>query len=247
MKIPKLLPRLPYRAAYLVPNLFTTGVLFAGFFACIQAFNGRYEAAAIAILIAMVLDGLDGRLARMTGTQSAFGAEYDSLADMLAFGAAPALLMFEWALGGMGVIGWFAAFTYCVGAALRLARFNTTISTIDKRYFQGLPSPAAAALLATFVLAAIERDVAGAEVAWLAAALAIFAGGTMVSNVFFFSGKNVDMRGRWPLVALLFVIGMAVLFASHMASIVFTAALAYAMSGYLSAIVRRLAPHSDLS
>ncbi|MFN0306124.1 MAG: CDP-alcohol phosphatidyltransferase family protein [Burkholderiales bacterium] len=247
MTAPQLLPRPPRRAAYLVPNMFTTGVLFAGFFACVQAVSERFELAAIAILVAMVLDGLDGRVARMTGTQTAFGAEYDSLADMVAFGAAPALVMFEWALGGTGVAGWIAAFVYCAGAALRLARFNTTIGTIDKRYFQGLPSPAAAALLATFVLAATEHDVAGPNLAWIASALAVFAGGTMVSNVLFFSGKDINVRSRWSLVAAVFFIGLAVMFASHLASIVFTMTFAYVMSGYLFAVVRRLAPQGDSS
>src|SRR5262250_1207348 len=139
------------RGIYLLPNLFTTGVLFGGFYAIVQAMNARYEQAAIAIFVAMVLDGLDGRVARLTRTQSEFGAEYDSLADVVAFGAAPALIVYEWALKGMGKLGWIAAFVYVAGAALRLARFNTMLEVADKRYFQGLPSPAAAALVAGFV------------------------------------------------------------------------------------------------
>src|SRR5512137_6663 len=139
------------RGIYLLPNLFTTAALFFGFFAIVQAMNSHFEQAAIAIFVAMVLDGLDGRVARLTHTTSEFGAQYDSLSDMVSFGVAPALVMYEWALKDMGKLGWIAAFVYCVGAALRLARFNTNIDVVDKRYFQGLPSPMAAALLAGLV------------------------------------------------------------------------------------------------
>ena len=144
-------PKLRRRGIYLLPNLFTTAALFAGFYAIVQAMNGRFEHSAVSIFIAMVLDGLDGRVARLTHTQSEFGAEYDSLSDMVSFGAAPALVMYEWALKGMGKLGWIAAFIYCVCAALRLARFNTNIEKVDKRFFQGLPSPAAAALVAGLI------------------------------------------------------------------------------------------------
>jgi len=136
---------------YWLPNAITTLALFAGFYAIVQAMNGRFELAAIAVFVAMVLDGMDGRVARLTRTQSPFGAEYDSLSDMVSFGAAPALVIYEWALKGMGRMGWVAAFVYCACAALRLARFNTNIGVIDKRFFQGLPSPAAAGLIAGFV------------------------------------------------------------------------------------------------
>src|SRR5258706_16390909 len=139
------------RGIYLLPNLFTTAALFFGFFAIVQAMNNRFETSAIAVFVAMVLDGLDGRVARLTHTQSEFGAQYDSLSDMVSFGAAPALIMYEWALKDLGKLGWIAAFVYCAGAALRLARFNTNIDVVDKRYFQGIPSPAAAALLAGLV------------------------------------------------------------------------------------------------
>ncbi len=171
------------RGIYLLPNLFTTLALFAGFYAIVQGMNHDFERAAIAIFVAMVLDGLDGRVARLTNTQSAFGAEYDSLADMVSFGAAPALVMYEWALRGMGRIGWIAAFVYCVGAALRLARFNTQLSVADKRWFTGLPSPAAAALVAGMIWVLNDYQVKGGEVKWFAAALTVYAGVTMVSNV----------------------------------------------------------------
>ncbi len=170
-------PRMRDRGIYLLPNLFTTGALFAGFYAVVQAMNGRFEHAAVAIFIAMVLDGLDGRVARMTHTQSAFGAEYDSLSDMVSFGVAPALVIYEFALQGMGKLGWIAAFVYCAGAALRLARFNTQHETVtDKRFFQGLPSPAAAALIAGFVWVMVEYGVAGHDVRWLAAVMALLGG-----------------------------------------------------------------------
>ena len=133
------------KGIYLLPNLFTTGVLFSGFFAIVQAMNGRFDTAAIAIFVAMVLDGMDGRVARWTNTQSEFGAQYDSIADMVAFGAAPALVAYTWALKDMGTLGWIGAFIYCAGAGIRLARFNANISVVDKRYFQGLPSPSGAA------------------------------------------------------------------------------------------------------
>ena len=141
--------RLRRRGIYLLPNLFTTAALFAGFYAIVQAMNGNFEHSAIAIFIAMVLDGLDGRVARMTNTQSEFGAEYDSMSDMVSFGVAPSLIVYEWALKDMGQMGWIAAFIYCACAALRLARFNTNTEVVDKRFFQGLPSPAAAAISAT--------------------------------------------------------------------------------------------------
>src|SRR5213592_1154900 len=151
--------RIRRRGIYLLPNLFTTAALFCGFYAIVQAMNGRFDQAAIAIFIAMVLDGLDGRVARLTKTQSAFGAEFDSLSDMVSFGAAPALVMYEWALRPMDKLGWVAAFVYCAGAALRLARFNTNIDVVDKRFFQDLPSPAAAALVAGFVWLASDNKI----------------------------------------------------------------------------------------
>src|SRR6185295_5631377 len=154
------------RGIYLLPNLFTTAALFAGFYAIVMAMNQRFDNAAVAIFVAMILDTLDGRVARLTRTQSAFGAEYDSLSDMVCFGAAPALVIYEWALKDLGRFGWIAAFVYCAGAALRLARFNTNIEVVDKRYFQGLPSPAAAALVAGFVLLLVDLDVDGVIYPW---------------------------------------------------------------------------------
>src|SRR3981081_4725547 len=160
--------RIRRRGIYLLPNLFTTAALFAGFYAIVQAMNLRFDQAAVAIFVAMVFDALDGRVARLTRTQSEFGAEYDSLSDMVSFGAAPALVIYEWSLKGMGRLGWVAAFIYCACAALRLARFNTNIDVVDKRYFQGLPSPAAAGLVAGLVWAMEAYDVARADVPCMA-------------------------------------------------------------------------------
>src|SRR6266487_4295186 len=156
--------RIRRRGIYLLPNLFTTAALFAGFYAIVQAMNVNFDYAAIAIFVAMVLDGLDGRIARMTHTQSAFGAEYDSLSDMVCFGAAPALVMYEWVLRDLGKLGWIAAFVYVAGAALRLARFNTMLEVADKRYFTGIPSPAAAALVAGMVWIFFDLGIAGPDV-----------------------------------------------------------------------------------
>src|SRR5436190_14973077 len=178
--------RVRRRGIYLLPNLFTTAALFAGFYAIVQAMNQRFDQAAVAIFVAMVLDGLDGRVARLTRTQSAFGAEYDSLSDMVCFGAAPALIMYEWALKSLGRLGWIAAFVYCAGAALRLARFNTNIEVVDKRFFQGMPSPAAAATIGGFVLLMVDLEMPGLQLAWISFAIAMFAGLTMVTNVPFY-------------------------------------------------------------
>ncbi len=188
--------RIRRRGIYWLPNLFTTVALFAGFFSIVQAMNGRFEQSALAIFVAMVFDGLDGRVARFTHTQSAFGAEYDSLSDMVSFGVAPALVIYEWALKDFSSaqnipmlgawvttkLGWIAAFIYCACAALRLARFNTQLEVADKRYFQGLPSPAAACVVAGLVWALNEHQIGGADVKWLAWVLTMFAGLTMVSN-----------------------------------------------------------------
>ena len=237
------------RGIYLLPNLFTSAALFAGFYAIVQAMNGNFELSAIAIFIAMVLDGLDGRVARMTNTTSAFGAEYDSLSDMVSFGVAPALIMYEWALGPLKKIGWIAAFLYCACAALRLARFNTKLDDPfqEKRYFQGLPSPAAAALLAGFVWVANEYSVTGREIffgviemKWLAAALTLFAAGSMVSDLKFYSGKDINLKQSVPFVAILAIVLAFVLISSSPPEVLFTVVLVYALSGYYLWIKSRI-------
>ena len=234
-------PRMRDRGIYLLPNLFTTGALFAGFYAVVQAMNGRFEHAAVAIFIAMVLDGLDGRVARMTHTQSAFGAEYDSLSDMVSFGVAPALVIYEFALQGMGKLGWIAAFVYCAGAALRLARFNTQHETVtDKRFFQGLPSPAAAALIAGFVWVMVEYGVAGQDVRWLAAVMALLGGLTMVSNFRYYSGKEINLRKSVPFFVILLIVLAFILVSTSPPEVLFVVFVLYGLSGYGDAMWRMM-------
>ncbi len=242
---PLLDPSLRERSIYLLPNLFTTGALFAGFYAIVQAMAGYYEQAAVAIFIAMVMDGLDGRVARLTHTQSAFGAEYDSLSDMVSFGVAPALILYVWALKPMGKLGWIAAFIYCSGAALRLARFNTKLDESDKRYFQGLPSPAAAALLAGLVWVAHDNGVSGSDVLfghlqmkWVAFFFTLFAGLTMVSDLRYFSGKDFNLRRSVPFVVVLMIVLALVLISYSPAEVLFMLFVAYGLSGYAGWLMR---------
>jgi len=222
------------RGIYLLPNLFTTGVLFCGFFATVQAMNGRFEAAAIAVYVAMVLDGMDGRVARWTNTQSEFGAQYDSIADMVAFGVAPALIAYEWALKDLGTAGWIGAFIYCAGAGIRLARFNANIAVVDKRYFQGLPSPSGAAVMTGLVWVLVDFGfVPTGWLAILAWVVAVFAGVTMVSNVPFWSFKEVNWKKRVPLwVILAMVVALSVV-ASSPSLVLFALVMTYAASGYV--------------
>jgi CDP-diacylglycerol--serine O-phosphatidyltransferase len=228
------------RGIYLLPNLFTTAALFAGFYAIVQAMNGRFEISAVAIYVAMVLDGLDGRVARLTRTVSEFGAEYDSLSDMVCFGAAPALVMYEWALKGMGKLGWIAAFVFCAGAALRLARFNTNIDIVDKRYFQGLPSPAAAALVAGLVWVIDDFGFDRVEwTMWTAWVFTMFAGVTMVTNLPFYSFKDINFRKAVPFWAVLAVVAGITVVASKPAMFLFLMFLGYVLSGYVLGILRR--------
>jgi|ERR1700674_1213334 CDP-diacylglycerol---serine O-phosphatidyltransferase len=230
---PKFNATLRRRGIYILPNLFTTAALFFGFFAIVQGMNAHFEEAAVAIFIAMVLDGLDGRVARLTRTQSAFGAEYDSLSDMVSFGVAPALVVYSWALNGLGRWGWLAAFIYCVGAALRLARFNTQLDVADKRYFTGLPSPAAAALVAGFVWIVHDYEIAGRSISWYAWAITVFAGVTMVSNVRFYSFKEINLRRSVPFwVVLVIVLGLLVVSADP-PRVLFGLFCSYALSGYV--------------
>lgn len=230
----------PRRLAYLLPNAFTTAVLCLGFVACVQAVDAHFEQAAIAILLAMVCDGLDGRVARWTRTQSAFGAEYDSLADMVAFGAAPAFVLHQSALAELGLPGLVAALVYCAGTGLRLARFNTQLAVADKRYFQGLPCPAAAALLAAFTLATVGASGERETLHWFAFGLTLFAGITMVSTIRFHSGKDLTPRRHWPVLFVLAaaLLGLASAAPPQRAVLLFAALLAYVASGYLIALWR---------
>ncbi len=242
-------PRPRARGIYLLPNLFTTGGLFGGFFALIAASQGRFEAACVAIFVAGVLDGLDGRVARLTNTQSEFGVQYDSLADLISFGMAPAMLMYHWALVSMkldsvtlGKIGWLAAFLYAACAALRLARFNSQVGTVDKRWFIGLASPAAAGLMASFVWVCQEFGWSGEELRYAALALTVVAGLLMVSRIRYssFKGSGSGPKAdRVPFFAL--VVALAILIALWIAPAVtlLTASTLYALSGPLMWLRRR--------
>ncbi|MCK9508011.1 MAG: CDP-diacylglycerol--serine O-phosphatidyltransferase [Pigmentiphaga sp.] len=229
-----------HRGIYLLPNAFTTAALFAGFYAIVQAMNDRFEAAAIAIFVAMVLDGMDGRVARLTNTQSAFGEQYDSLSDMTSFGVAPALVMYEWILHDLGRWGWIAAFIYVAGAALRLARFNINIQVVDKRFFQGLPSPASAALVAGFVWLAIDNKlpINEAWMPWAAFVITIYAGASMVSNAPFFSGKSFALSRSVPFWGILLVVLAIAFISSDPPIVLFTLFIIYGLSGYVMWAIR---------
>ena len=224
--------RFARRGIYWLPNLFTIMALCAGFYAIVQAMGGLYSQAAMAIFAALVLDGMDGRIARLTRTQSAFGAELDSLSDMVSFGAAPALVVYEWTLRGMGKLGWIAAFVYVAGAALRLARFNTMLEVADKRYFQGLPSPAAAALVAGFVWIADDNAIDPESIRWVAWAVTVFAGLTMVSNLKYYSFKTINLRRSVPFLAILSIVLVLMLILYQPAIVLFAGVVIYALAGY---------------
>jgi CDP-diacylglycerol--serine O-phosphatidyltransferase len=229
-------PRKRNRGIYLLPNAFTTAALFCGFYAIVMAMNGQFYNASVAIFAAMVLDATDGRVARLTNTQSEFGAQYDSLSDMVSFGAAPALIIYEWALRGMGKLGWLAAFVYCAGAALRLARFNTNIEVVDKRFFQGLPSPAAAALVAGFIWLMDDLRIAGADFNWLSWVITVYAGLTMVSNVPFYSFKDVNFKKSVPFIAIFLIVLGFVAISSDPPKVLFGMFVLYGLSGYAVAL-----------
>ncbi|SEA47580.1 CDP-diacylglycerol--serine O-phosphatidyltransferase [Microbulbifer marinus] len=218
------------RGVYLLPNLITTGALFSGFYAIIAGMNGNFEAAAIAIFVAMILDGLDGRVARLTDTQSAFGVQYDSLSDMVSFGLAPSLVVFSWAFGHLGKFGWAAAFLYAACAALRLARFNTQVDTVDKGVFIGLASPTAAAIVASMVWAGHDAEV-GPALAVIAAVVTMIAGLLMVSNFRYTSFKKLDFKGRVPFVMMLAVILIFSLVTIDPPRVLLTLAVLYTASG----------------
>lgn len=226
------------KGIYLLPNALTTASLFSGFYAIVSAANGVFDNAAIAIFISMILDGLDGRVARLTNTQSKFGEEYDSLADMVAFGVAPGLVAFFWSLNNLGQFGWAITFIFLAGAALRLARFNTQIGSVDKKFFVGLASPAAAACVAGLVWCFHEYEPA----LWLTAMTIVVVGGCgvlMVSNILYKSFKDLDLRGRVPFAAILLVVLTLVIVALDPATVLFTGFLAYALSGPVFALLRR--------
>lgn len=228
-----------HRGIYLLPNLFTTGALFSGFYALIAGLNNDFTSAAIAIFVAMILDGLDGRVARLTGTQSAFGAEYDSLSDMVSFGVAPAIVAFSWMLQDLGKLGWIAAFVYVAGAALRLARFNVQIDSVDKKWFIGLPSPAAAAVVAGLVWVLHTQNM---EMLWaqLLVAFVITAVGLlMVSNVRYYSFKDIDLKNRVPFIVLLAAVLLLAIIAINPATMLLILFVSYGASGPVYAALRK--------
>ncbi|MFZ4288875.1 CDP-diacylglycerol--serine O-phosphatidyltransferase [Variovorax sp. HJSM1_2] len=227
------------KGIYILPNLFTLAALFGGFYAIVMAINGRFDLAAAGVFCAMVLDSLDGRVARMTNTQSAFGEQMDSLSDMVSFGAAPALISYVWALKDLGRWGWIAAFVYCACAALRLARFNVNTAVVDKRYFQGLPSPAAAALVTGFIWLMNELEIPGPDVHWVMFGLALYAGLTMVTNVPFYSFKDIQMKRSVPF-AVIVAIALAIAVINiHPPTVLFSVFVVYGFSGYVVYAWRR--------
>jgi len=227
------------KGVYLLPNALTTASLFSGFYAIVSAANGVFDNAAIAIFVSMILDGLDGRVARLTNTQSKFGEEYDSLSDMVAFGVAPGLVAFFWLLNGLNQVGWTLTFVYVAGAALRLARFNTQISTVNKNIFVGLPSPSAAACVAGLVWCFHTYE----PTAWLTALTLFVVGGAgflMVSNVHYRSFKDLDLKGRVPFAAILLVVLGFVVISLDPATVLFAMFLIYAVSGPVQAAMRKM-------
>ncbi|MES2978697.1 MAG: CDP-diacylglycerol--serine O-phosphatidyltransferase [Pseudomonadota bacterium] len=220
------------KGIYILPNLFTLAALFGGFYSIVMAMNGRFDQAAIGVFCAMVLDSLDGRVARMTNTQSAFGEQMDSLSDMVSFGAAPALIAYVWALTSLGRWGWIAAFVYCACAALRLARFNVNTAVVDKRFFQGLPSPAAAALVAGFIWLMTEAGVEGEDVRWFMFALTLYAGLTMVTNVPFYSFKDVSLKKSVPFAVIVSIALAIAVINIDPPTVMFSLFVFYGFSGY---------------
>lgn len=226
------------RGIYLLPNMITTAGMFSGFYAIVAAMDGRFEAAAIAIFIAMVLDGLDGRVARLTKTQSDFGVQYDSLSDMVCFGLAPALVVYEWSLRtmvsvGWAKLGWLAAFIYTASAALRLARFNSQVATAEKAYFRGLPSPSAAGVLAGLVWAATDIGLTGESLVYAAFVLTISMGLLMVSNIRYYSFKEFNFKNRVPFVAILIVVLLYAFASIDPPKVLFSGFLIYAVFGVI--------------
>ncbi|MCD6038687.1 MAG: pssA [Gammaproteobacteria bacterium] len=226
------------RGIYLLPNLFTTAALFSGFYAVVAAMKGSFDIAAIAIFIAMVADTLDGRVARLTNTQTAFGAEYDSLSDMLAFGIAPALIVYSWSLSHLGKLGWMAAFLYTAGTGLRLARFNTQSHDMDKRYFQGLPCPAAAGMIVSGVWLGYGCGVEGILIAIPMSVLTIMAAAFMVSTIRYHSFKQIDLKDKVSFFILLVPVLVIATIAVDPPKMLFAIFFCYAISGPLLTLLQ---------
>jgi CDP-diacylglycerol--serine O-phosphatidyltransferase len=222
---------------YLLPNLFTTASLFAAFYSVVASLKGQYDVAVIAIFVGMIADGLDGRIARMTNTQTDFGAEYDSLSDMVTFGVAPALLLYSWGLNQLGKIGWLISFIYTASVALRLARFNTQLETADKRYFQGLSSPPAAAIVSSFIWLCTQNQWTHWIVVVFASFLAVIAAVLMVSNVRYYSFKTLDLKGKVPFLYILLIVILFAAVAANPAGVLFISFMLYAISGPLQTLI----------
>lgn len=218
---------------YLLPNLFTTASLFAAFYSIVASFKAQYDVAVIAIFIGMIADGLDGRIARLTNTQSDFGAQYDSLSDMVTFGVAPALLLYSWNLNQLGKIGWLVAFIYTAAVALRLARFNTQVETADKRYFQGLACPPGAAIVSSFAWFCHQHHYQNLMISIITGVIAVLTAVLMVSNVRYYSFKEVDFKGKVPFLYLLFMVILFVAIAANPSVVLCTGFVMYALSGPL--------------
>lgn len=228
------------RGIYLLPNLFTLAALFSGFYSIVAAMKGSFQESAIAIFIALILDGLDGRIARLTNTQTHFGAELDSLSDMVCFGAAPALVAYSWALGDLGKTGWLAAFVFTAATALRLARFNTQPSKLSGRHFQGLPCPSAAAAIAAIIWLFDDMGVVGAGIDWMVALFTTGIGLLMVSNIRYHSFKDIDFSGKVPFVAILLAVVLLILIAINPPRVLTAIFIAYILSGPILSVWGRL-------
>jgi CDP-diacylglycerol--serine O-phosphatidyltransferase len=235
------------KGVFLLPNALTTGALFAGFYSIIAGINGHYTAAAVAVVVAGVLDGLDGRVARLTNTQSEFGVEYDSLSDLISFGLAPALLAFNWSLSSLrelgplpGKLGWLAAFLFVACAALRLARFNTQAAKSDKTFFQGLASPAAAGTLVVTVWFFNDQGVAGESVRWLIWLETVILGLLMFSRFRYYSFKTWPIGDRIPTGVLFLVVLVFVLLAVDPPSVLMVLGVIYVASGVVITVLGRM-------
>ena len=235
-ELPEETPRPRRKGLYILPNAISLAALFAAFYAIVMAMNGRFEASALGIFSAALLDSMDGRVARMTNSQSAFGEQMDSLCDMVSFGLAPALIIYVWALQGLGRFGWMASFVYCAAAALRLARFNVNIGVVDKRFFQGLPSPAAAALVMGFIWVMDDAGFREASqtdwLAWSAFAVTLYAGLSMVTNAPFYSFKVVGGRRTVPFAVIVAIALLIAVINIHPPIVLFALFCIYGMSGY---------------
>lgn len=228
------------RGFYLLPNLLTTAGLFSGFYAVVAALKGLYDVAAMVIFIGMIFDGFDGRIARLTGTESAFGAEYDSLADMVTFGVAPALVVYSWALHDLHKPGWLAAFIFAAAGALRLARFNTQIGIADKRFFQGIPIPVAAGLIASMVWTCQEYAITGTWVTISAAIITVLAGLLMVSNIRYYSFKDLDFKDKVPFIMMILVVLVIACVLLDPPPVLFAVAVIYIFSGLVLGSIHKI-------